>query len=458
MDYRSALDYVLGFSDYERQPGAGYAERWDLRRMEEFLQRLGSPHLGRRTVHVAGTKGKGSTAVMIASALNASGLKAGLYTSPHLHTMRERIRVGKQFITEGEFTEAVSEMKPAIKEQNRSRFGELSTFEILTALAFCHFRKQSADIQVLEVGLGGRLDATNVVPHPDVCVITSISLDHTAVLGNTVAQIATEKAGIIKSGATVVSSRQTPEASEVIRSVCRAKGARLIMVGQEVTWVGIQDSGDSRGIETVLSRTQSFEVKGLKRNYRITIPLLGEHQMENAATAVATLEALDIDEGLIREGLANVSWPGRIQVLGEEPLLIVDGAHNADSVRRLREAIQKHFRFDRAILIMGTSADKNSAAMIGELASYFDRVITTASEHPRAADPDELATEFARKGIRAQATRNVRGALEAALAQADKSDLICATGSLFLVAEVIEQIKGTKGERYPYGERVSGNR
>ena len=439
MDYQSALRFVLSFSDYERWPGAGYAERWDLRRMEELLKRLGSPHLGRKTAHIAGSKGKGSTAAMIASGLSAAGLRTGFYTSPHLHTIRERMKINGRLITEEEFAAFVSDIRPAVEAQNKGAFGELSTFEILTALAFYYFRKLGAEAQVLETGLGGRLDATNVVPRPDVCVLTSISLDHTAVLGDTIEKIAGEKAGIIKPGVPVVSAPQFPGAMEVFRTVARARGADLIEVGRAVTWEG-------KGTDTVCQR---LIVKGLKDIYELTIPLLGRHQLENAAAAVAALEVLEVSRDAVVEGLAKVEWPGRLEVLRKRPLLIADGAHNGDSARRLVEALKEYFTFKRSTLIIGTSADKNAAAMVQEFAPFFDRVIVTASEHPRASAPALLAAEFSRHGVKAQETRSIPEALDRALAEAGEDDLICATGSLFVVAEVIERVKGIPGERYP---------
>ncbi|MFO8101906.1 MAG: folylpolyglutamate synthase/dihydrofolate synthase family protein [Dehalococcoidia bacterium] len=445
MDYRKALDYVLSFADFERWPGAGYAERWDLRRMEELLERLGSPHLNRRTIHIAGSKGKGSTAAMIGSALGTAGFCTGLYTSPHLHTMRERIQVNGKLITEQEFADIVSEMNPHVEATNRGEYGELSTFEILTALAFCHFEKSRADFQVLETGLGGRLDATNVTL-PEVCILTSISLDHTAVLGNTIEQIAGEKAGIVKPGTTVVSAPQVPDAERVIGEVCARQNARLISVGRNVTW---QSTGSNRG-------KQSLRVKGARDEYELTIPLLGEHQLENAAAAVAALEAAGIGKAHIISGLAATRWSGRLEILQEKPLFVADGAHNGDSAQKLINSLKSYFEFDRAILIIGTSADKNSGAIVAALAPFFDTVITTASEHPRATDAGELAAEFARHGTQAQATRNVPEAVEQALSEAKADDLICAAGSLFLVAEVIEAVKGFAGERYP--EQGSGVR
>jgi dihydrofolate synthase/folylpolyglutamate synthase len=439
MNYQAALEYILSFTDYERWPGFGYAARFDLRRMEDLLERLGSPHLGIRTIHIAGSKGKGSTAAMIASALTVAGFRTGLYTSPHLHTMRERIKIDGQLIAEQKFADLLSEIKPEIEATNRGQTEELSTFEILTAMAFHYFQKQKAAFLVVEAGLGGRLDATNVVS-PEVCVITSISRDHTAVLGDTIPQIAAEEAGIIKSGVTAVSSPQVAEAAKVIRDLCFKKGAELIMVGEEITWQGKESGLDG----------QSLEVVGRKDRYDLTIPLLGGHQMENAATVVAALEVLDIGKDHILTGLANVHWPGRMEILQREPLLIADGAHNDDSVRRLRKALQRYFQFDRAILIIGISGDKDCAAIIAELAPFFDKVITTAAQHPRAAAAKALAEEFARYGVKAQVLENVARAVSAALAQAGKRDLICATGSLFLVAEVIEAVRGISGERYPH--------
>ncbi|MBT9159850.1 MAG: Dihydrofolate synthase/folylpolyglutamate synthase [Dehalococcoidia bacterium] len=438
MNYQAALDYILSFTDYERWPGFGYAARFDLRRMEDLLRRLGSPHLRTRTVHIAGSKGKGSTAAMIASTLSVAGFRTGFYTSPHLHTMRERIRIDGQLIAEHEFAELLSEIKPEIEATNRGQSEELSTFEILTAMAFHYFQKQEAAFLVVEAGLGGRLDATNVA-RTEVCVVTSISRDHTAVLGDTIPQIAAEEAGIIKPGVTVISSPQVDEAADVIREICLKKEAKLIMVGEEITWQGKDFSLES----------QTVNIRGRKSQYDLTIPLLGEHQLENAATAVAALETLDIEKHHIISGLANVHWPGRIEILRREPLLIADGAHNDDSARRLREALQRYFRFDRAILIIGISGDKDCSAIIAELAPFFDKVITTAAQHPRAVAAKALAQEFERQGVEAQAVENVAQAVSAALAQAGKRDLICATGSLFVVAEVIEKARGISGERYP---------
>ena len=438
-DYQGALYYVLSFADYERWPGFAYSSRFDLRRMEELVNRLGQPHLKAKTIHIAGSKGKGSTAAMIASALYASGYKTGLYTSPHLHTLRERISIDGQPVSEQVFATLVTELKPEVEAVNREgAYGELTTFEILTALAFLYFQQSGVQFQVLEAGLGGRLDATNVV-QPEICVITSISLDHTAVLGDSIAQIAKEKAGIIKPGTVVVSSPQRPQAAKVIQETCAEKGAKLIKVGEQVTWQ--KRDGDLSG--------QSLTVNGKVASYELTIPLLGDHQLENAATAVASLEELEMPKEGIVSGLAHVHWPGRLEILSDSPMLVIDSAHNGDSAKRLRQALEQLFHCERSILIIGSSWDKDISEIVAELVPLFDTVIVTRSQHPRAAEPSVLAEELMRYGIRPLVTENVAQALSEALRKAHKGDLICAAGSLFLAAEVREWSKGIVGERYP---------
>jgi dihydrofolate synthase/folylpolyglutamate synthase len=434
IDYQQALDYIYSFIDYEREPGPRGPARYDLKRVDELLARLGNPHLKARTVHIAGTKGKGSVAAMIASALTASGYTTGLYTSPHLHTFNERIRVDGNLISNEELVALVEEIKPEVEAVNdKATYGQLTTFEVITALGFAHFRLKGADFQVIEVGLGGRLDATNVV-QPEVCIITSISFDHMEVLGNTLAEIAAEKAGIIKPNTIVVTSPQVEEVNQVFEQACLNRKAKWIRVGREVTW-------QSLGFD---SSRQSLRVKGRLGSYELSIPLLGQHQLDNAATAVAALEVLaekgfHISGDSITKGLAQVSWPGRLQVLSRHPLLVVDGAHNPDSARKLRQSLEQYFDFDRAILILGFSSDKNIAGIISELAPLFDRVIATHSIHPRAMPTATVEAELSRQGVEVQATEDISIALPLALSLAGEKDLICVTGSLFVVAGAIEQ-------------------
>jgi dihydrofolate synthase/folylpolyglutamate synthase len=434
MDYQAAVDYILSFTDYEKLPGSAYtAANFDLRRMDMLLASVGNPHQAAPAVHVAGTKGKGSTVAMIASVLSASGYRTAMFTSPHLHTIRERITIDGQMIAETEFASLVDRLEPEVERVNHcAQFGLLTTFEILTALAFLYFREKAVDYQVLEVGLGGRLDATNVVK-PEVCVITTIGFDHTEILGNTLSRIATEKAGIIKPGCLAVSSPQPVPASRVISRTCRKLRVPLIRVGHEVTWS--KERADLRG--------QNFSVKGQAGHYQLWIPLLGDHQLENAATAVAALEALasrgsEVSPESLKQGLAQVIWPARFQILGRQPFLIVDGAHNSESARRLRQSVELYFPQHRVILVLGTSNDKDIKAIVSELAPLCQQVIVTRARHPRAADTKLLADQFAQYGLKAEITENVAQAMSRAKQLATDNNLILVTGSLFIAAEAIE--------------------
>ena len=433
MNYQEALAYILSFADYERLPRSGVV--WDLSRIEALLKRLGNPQDAAPAIHVAGTKGKGSTSAMMASILAQAGYRTGLYTSPHLLSITERLQLDGKPIPEGDFARLTEYIKPEVESVNENGgLGELTTFELLTALAFAYFRKAKVDYQVLEVGLGGRLDATNVVKSY-LSVITSISYDHMEVLGDTLAKIAAEKAGIIKPGGVAVSAPQPPEAMEVIERVCQGRGVRLIKVGEDVTWQLVDFSPEG----------QSFHLKGLKRDYDLGIPLLGGHQLENAAMAVTAVEVLadmggtKISPEAIAEGLRKVRWPGRLQVLRHHHWVVVDCAHNAYSMKKLGEALRQYFRFDRLILVLGVSLDKDIKGMVAEAASLAGEVICARSRHPRAAPPAVLVDEFSKYGIKPQVAESVPAAMGMALGLAAPGDLICATGSVFVVAEVLER-------------------
>jgi len=444
MNYQQAEKYLFGYTDYEKAPMPHDPAFYDPRRVEELLARLGDPHLGARSVHITGTNGKGSVAAMVATSLSHSGYTTGLYTSPHLHTWRERVRVNGELISEEEFVALVERLKPEVEAVNREdTYGELTTFELLTALGFSYFKLKGADFQVLEVGMGGKFDATNVIV-PEVCIITSISLDHTEVLGKTVAEVAGEKTGIIKPGSTVVISPQPEGAARVIEEVCLDRGAGLVRVGSDVTWRSL---GFDYG-------RQLFQVKGRLSSYELSIPLLGQHQLENAAVAVAALEVLmergfNISTGDVVNGLAEVDWPGRLQILSRRPLLLVDGAHNPDAARKLRQFLGQYFGlgdrsrrpdFERAVLVTGLSLDKDVAGIVSELASLFDEVIVTRSRHPRSLAPSSISAEFGRHGAEVRAAEDVPTALTLALEAAGARGFICVAGSLFVVAEAIERV------------------
>ena len=482
MDYRSALNHLLELNDLERMISPTRKRvRYDLSRMEVLLLRLGNPQVGIPTVHIAGTKGKGSTAAMCASVIAQQGYHTGLYTSPHLHSFRERIRLDGKPVTEEEFASLVEQVWPELEwVSNHGGHGEATMFEALTAMAFSHFRKR-AGFQVLEVGLGGRLDTTNVVS-PQVCAITSLSLDHTSILGNTLESIATEKAGIIKLGIPVVSSPQKPEAMAVIEAACRENEAKLIKVGEDLTW--------SRG--PIGLDGQGLEVQGRLGKYMVWTPLLGDYQLENVTTAVGTLEALQeqgfpISERALHQGLREVCWPCRMEVLSREPLVVCDGAHNPYSVAKLRDSLPGYFNYGSLVLIVGVSADKNLEGIVEELAGFSQfeqegspakgrgcdraisdiqgrrgrkiRVIVTRSRHPRAAPTGPLAEAFLHHGIEAVEVEAVDQAVDRALDEVGEDDprksktLVLATGSLFVAAEVREAIKGIEPELYPELQR-----
>lgn len=436
MTYREALAWIYSFSDTERTGAFTHDRDDNLRRERALLGRLGDPQRAYRITHIAGSKGKGSTSAMLASMLRASGARVGLYSSPDLHTFRERIRIDGQPISEDELARLTPQLRAAFAGLDAS-LGSYITWEVATALAFLAFREAGVDEAVIEVGLGGRLDATNVVEPPAlrVCGITSISYDHMAVLGNTLAEIAREKAGIIKPGVPVVTSARAPEALAEISRIAIERGAPLHRVGP---W-GATDCAFTYAPGAANETGQRFDVMTPRRIYRdLETPLLGEHQLENATLAIALAEGLD--ERAIREGLRGVRWEGRMQVVGREPWRVVDGAHNADSLRALFVALRRHFRFERLILVFGAMADKDLDGMLREISlAQVDAVVATAARSPRAIDSATLEARVAEQTrAAAVAEPDTGAAIRRALSTAGPRDLVCIAGSLYLAAEALE--------------------
>jgi dihydrofolate synthase / folylpolyglutamate synthase len=454
LSFADALSYLDSFVNYERQPGVSYTrESFDLTGFERFLARLDNPHHRLKTVVVAGTKGKGSTAAMIASIAQAAGLKAGLYTSPHLCSVRERIRVDGEIVSEESFAALVSELMPHIEAAGMAGVRRYRTFfEILTAMALVHFQRMEVELAVLEVGLGGRLDATNVAT-PLVSVITSISLDHTEVLGDTIPKIAREKAGIIKPYGLAVVAPQRQEALTVIREMCVAQHARLHDVAAEWSWRPLSFGWQG----------SVFDLHGEARSYpALEIPLAGPHQILNAATAIATAEQLQ-GQGLpisvegIRQGVKQVQWEGRLETVSRQPWIVLDGAHNRDSARCLREALVTCFQYRRLVLVLGISGNKNLEGIIEELAPLASLTVATRAMVPRAAPPQRVATLAAKWSDHIIAEEDTQKALAQAIAATQPDDFLLVTGSLYLVgdakrllpdllaataAEALTQVKG----------------
>lgn len=386
----------------------------------ELLSRLGNPQKSYKTILIAGTNGKGSTAAMTASILCCAGYKVGLYTSPHLVNIRERIVVNGKQIPQKEFNRIISCVKNKKKQP-------VTYFEFLTAAALLYFQHCKVDIAVLEVGLGGRLDATNVCK-PLVSVITNIDFDHMDYLGNTLESITVEKAGIIKQKGICITAAKQKEVLEILKDVCRKRKSQLYCLGSDIK---IKKQKDG-----------SFNYSGLYRNLKnLSVSLRGEHQLSNAALALATIECIEkkgfgVNDTAIYTGLKNTHWEGRLEVLQEKPLFLLDGAHNPAGISVLYRSLKSDFSYRRLIIIFGALTDKNYHQMLQKIISLDPAIILTQLKTKRSLSADDMMEAIRKKGHSAIVTRNVKQAIEQALVMADKDDLICATGSFYLVGEI----------------------
>lgn len=442
-EYQERLEYLYGRLNYEwlgmpRVPG-----ELKLGRMRRLLRRLGDPHLGLSIVHIAGTKGKGSTAAMMAAALSAAGIRTGLYSSPHLHRLEERFVVDGQPASPGEVVALVDELREAVDrveaEDPRCQECRLTFFEITTAMGLLHFARRKVGAVVLEVGMGGRLDSTNVV-HPLVSIITSISFDHTRQLGHTLGAIAGEKAGILKRGRPAVSGERGEEARAAIRRVAAQRRCRLHELGTDFHYEAIPP-------EPPVTRPTPFRVA--VRTWRtdwgtFALPLLGPHQAQNAAVALAGFDALAEAEPRlavgpedVARGFATLKWPARVEVFGHRPTLLIDGAHNGASAEALAETIRTCFPPGHRTLVFGTTRDKDLRGQLQALLPLFDEVIATRYvENPRSVAPETIMSAVLMLGGQtAHLATDPAEALELARSLTAPDGLICVTGSLFLAAE-----------------------
>jgi dihydrofolate synthase/folylpolyglutamate synthase len=460
--YDAALAFLWQRIDYERALVVSYGERaYKLDRMRELLARLGDPQTRLSIVHVAGTKGKGSTAAMTAAVLTAAGYRTGLYSSPHLQTIEERMAVDGQNCPRDQFAGWLERLRPVVESMDAAAArlpGECGPtyFELTTALALLHFADQRVDAAVLEVGMGGRLDSTNVCL-PLVSVITSISFDHTKQLGNTLAAIAGEKAGIIKAGVPVVSGVVPDEPRKVIEAASQAAGSRLVQLGRDFDFSYRPPLDCDRSDHCARFDYRYTSGQSGRQWNDIELNLLGRHQAANAAVALATLEQLSergfrIPESAVRAGLKNVRWPARVEVVGRRPTIVIDAAHNLASASALIETIDESFAAERRILVFASTKEKDLRGMLALLLPRFDHVIFTRYlNNPRFVPPEELAELAAELGAtRPPASQQLAADPAAAWQQARQlagpSDLICVTGSFFIAAEMREQI-----DRAPLG-------
>lgn len=421
-EYRAARDYLYGFIDYERGSAWKYDGRhFDLARLRSLLAALGNPHSHGPFIHVAGTNGKGTVAAMTARALTLAGLRTGLYTSPHLVTFRERIRVDGALIPREAVVEHVRRLRAAVGNEPGLTF-----FDVWTALAFDRFASVETDAAVIEVGMGGRLDSTNVVT-PVVSVITPVSLEHVGKLGNTIAEIAAEKAGIIKQGVPVVIGPQHPDALQVILAAAKEKDARAMLAGRDFTWSAAGDGIDYRGLSWALDA--------------VKVLLPGAFQRENAATALAALETaadagLAITPEYAREGIETVRWPGRLQQIGESPAVVVDGACNPAATAVVRDYVRSRTGRDNVVAVIGMCDDKQAGEVLSILGEAVGRLICTRAGNPRELPPDELALH-APDNVSVTVEPDSLKALERAEQDAGPDGLVVVTGSLYLAGTVI---------------------
>lgn len=440
-EYQHALDYLYSYVDYSLQRSFRYSpEKFDLSRMYELVASLGNPQNKYSIYHIAGTKGKGSVSAYCASALRAQGYKIGLYTSPHLEDFAERIQIGGVPTAHRDLVEALEEIKPHIES-----IPHLTTFEITTALALHLFAKQGVDVAVLEVGLGGRLDATNVVI-PNVAVITSISYDHTYILGNSLSEIAAEKAGIIKEGVPVVIAPQKEEVRLVIAGIAQKRSAQLIQVGVDFLYAPLSRSLKGQTFlvwpKSDQSLVDAYIESGGDQEWeptRFFIPLLGYHQVENGATAYSALITArgghhPVQDQAIRKGFAETNWPGRFEILQENPPVVIDSAHNRDSALKLRLALDDYFPGYRVLLVFGASEDKDVEGMFAELMPRVQQVIAVKSLHPRAMEPNILVDLAHKFGRPAKIITDINEALRTAVKIRSENTVILVSGSIFVAA------------------------
>ncbi|MCH7916895.1 MAG: bifunctional folylpolyglutamate synthase/dihydrofolate synthase [Planctomycetes bacterium] len=432
--YKQALAYLLSKTDYEQQEKLRYnVTTFNLDRMRTLLTLLGNPHTKTATAHIAGSKGKGSTATMLAKMLESNGFKVGLYTSPHLIHLHERIRVNSVMISDSEMLRLLNRAHAAIEklaEKDPPTF-----FEILTALAFMHFADKKADIAIIETGMGGRLDSTNVIT-PEVIGITSLSIDHQQQLGSTIDSIAREKAGVFKKGVPVLTVEQEPSAMQVLKSEALAVQSPFSVTGEDIDFSYRFETSREDGPHTricLTTETSKFE--------HLRVPLYGKHQAVNCGLALAMLDKLkasgfEIDTEKATRGLNEVSLMGRMEMVYDDPRIMIDGAHNAASVRALIHAIGQNIPYDSMVIVFGCNSDKDVPGMLEQLQYGADKVIFTRSSSPKAMSPRDLAdmyTEICDKMF--QTSSSLGEALKIANSAVSREDLICITGSFYLIGQ-----------------------
>ena len=450
MRYKEALKDLMSLTDFGTIANNNIAKkrRYNLNRIINFSTIFGNPENSSPNIHIAGTKGKGSTAVFISSILKTEGYKTGLFTSPHIHKITERIQIGSKEISKNKFTNSFYEMWPEVQQYNQKNpDNQITLFEFLTVLAFYIFDKENTDINVIEVGLGGKLDSTNILT-PHISIITSISLDHTGILGGTLKEIALQKSGIIKPNKFTVIAPQKPEVLKIIKEVCKKQNNRYIAIQESCEIIPIRKSMDF----------QTYTLNSEFGKTTLTIPLIGDYQIENSATAFITAKLLQesnfpISETSIDTGFKDTYWPCRLEKVSTDPLIILDGAHNPYSVEKMIQAIHDNYTFRNITIILGTSKDKDIKNMIKILLENDKgntKYIATHSRHPKHTPINVHQDTFKHFGVTISTVNSIKKSIEIAKNTLGPDDLILITGSLFIAAEAREKILGISKESYVF--------
>jgi dihydrofolate synthase/folylpolyglutamate synthase len=424
MTYEEAMNYITSVGRF----GSNYG----LERTFRILELLGSPHKKLKLIHIAGTNGKGSTTAMVTKILRGAGYKVGMYTSPYLEEFEERIQINGENINKDRLVDLLEKVKVVIERVVEEGYEHPTEFEIITALMFLHFYNEKVDYAVIEVGLGGRLDSTNVIV-PKVSVITSISLDHVNILGDSLQAIAKEKAGIIKENVPLILYPQEKEVEEVILKVAEEKKSRVYLVKKE----------DSRLLNINNDELyQEVQVKSNKNTYSVKLPLLGEHQIINLSVALNVIEALYeieniiINRELIEKSLEDVKWIGRLEVLGKKPAIVIDGAHNIDGIKALRRNVEKYFKYNKLYLLLGILADKQVKEMVKEITPIAEKVYALTPHSERAELSEDLKKEILEFNPNVVSLESYEEAFFSAVNEAEKDDLILISGSLYMVGDM----------------------
>lgn len=429
MNYQEAINYIENTAQFGMKLG--------LERTEKILELLGDPHKKVKMIHIAGTNGKGSTTAMVSRVLMEAGYKVGTYISPYIEEFEERIQINNENIPKEDLVHIITEVSKAIDEVIALGYQNPTQFEIITCAAFLYYHMKKVDYAVIEVGLGGRLDSTNVIT-PILSIITSISLDHVAILGDTLDKIAFEKAGIIKEGIPTVLFPQQPEAELAIEKVATEKKSLLIKVDNDkarfIDSYEVEVNGEKKVIQKV-------EIKTLRENYSLELALLGKHQILNATVAVYACEKLiDLGAKISKENIANgmktVKWPGRLEIMKTDPRVVIDGAHNIDGISKLTESIDMYFKYDNLILILGILADKQVREMIETIVPKASRVIAVTPNSERAELAEDLKAEIENLGVACEAVEDYREAYEKALSYCTEKDLLLISGSLYMIGDM----------------------